>query len=182
MKIEHSAVWTAFESGFIAKDGTRLFFRAWAPVAPPSSRTARALVILHRGHEHSGRITQLVERIGCREDWAFAYDARGHGHSPGARGEAPDFATLVSDLDAFVRYIAASYAIAIEDIVVVANSVGAVVAATWLHDYAPRIRGLVLAAAAFRIKLYVPLAKPALRFARRFKPTCSSPAISVPAC
>jgi SAM-dependent methyltransferase len=52
----------------------------------------------------------------------------------------------------------------------VANSVGAVVAATWVHDYAPRIRGLMMAAAAFQIKLYVPLAKPALRFARRFKP------------
>ena len=54
--------------------------------------------------------------------------------------------------------------------VVVANSVGAVVAATWVHDYAPRIRGLVMAAAAFDIKLYVPLAKPALRLARRFNP------------
>jgi alpha-beta hydrolase superfamily lysophospholipase len=170
MKIEHAAVWTSFESGFTASDGTRLFFRAWAPASPPADRRARALVILHRGHEHSGRLARLVEHIGRRQDWAFAYDARGHGHSPGARGDAPGFAMLVSDLDAFVRHIAERYAIAVEDIVVVANSVGAVVAATWVHDYAPRIRGLVLAAAAFRIKLYVPLAKPALRFARRFKP------------
>jgi alpha-beta hydrolase superfamily lysophospholipase/SAM-dependent methyltransferase len=169
MKIEHAVAWTRFESGFTAPDGTRLFFRAWAPLTP-SERPARALVILHRGHEHSGRLAQLVERIGRREDWAFAYDARGHGHSPGIRGDAPGFAMLVSDLDAFVRHIANRYAIAVEDIVVVANSVGAVVAATWVHDYAPRIRGLVLAAAAFRIKLYVPLAKPALRFARRVKP------------
>jgi alpha-beta hydrolase superfamily lysophospholipase/SAM-dependent methyltransferase len=170
MKIDHSIAWTTFESGFTGGDGTRLFFRAWQPAAPAPDRPPRALIFLHRGHEHSGRIAPLVERFGQHQDWAFAYDARGHGYSPGARGAAPDFPTLVNDLDAFVRHVVACYGIAIEDMVLVANSVGAVVAATWVHDYAPRIRGLVMAAAAFQIKLYVPLAKPALRFARRFKP------------
>ncbi|WP_338768081.1 bifunctional alpha/beta hydrolase/class I SAM-dependent methyltransferase [Massilia sp. METH4] len=158
------------ESGFDAADGTRLFYRAWQPKAARSDGAQRALVFLHRGHEHSGRIAQLVESFGCQQDWAFAYDARGHGHSPGERGAAPDFATLVRDLDDFVAHIAQRHGIARENMLVVANSVGAVVAATWVHDYAPRIRGLIMAAAAFQIKLYVPLAKPALRFARRFKP------------
>lgn len=170
MKREHPTAWTTLESGFAGKDGARLFYRAWKPVTPATGRPPRALIFLHRGHEHSGRIASLVERFGLQQDWAFAYDARGHGYSPGERGDAPDFATLVSDLDAFVRHVAALYEIAPEDMIVVANSVGAVVAATWVHDYAPRIRGLVMAAAAFSIKLYVPLAKPALRFARRFKP------------
>jgi alpha-beta hydrolase superfamily lysophospholipase/SAM-dependent methyltransferase len=169
MKIDTSVAWTPIESGFDGNDGTRLFYRAWQPTMP-AEQPARALVFLHRGHEHSGRIAPLVERLAGPADWSFAYDARGHGYSPGERGDAPDFATLVSDLDAFVRHIASHHGIALENIVVVANSVGAVVAATWVHDYAPRIRGLVMAAAAFQIKLYVPLAKPALRFARRFKP------------
>lgn len=170
MKSEHPAAWTTSEAGFDANDGTRLFYRAWQPKAPRADGPQRALVFLHRGHEHSGRIASLVEQFGYGEDWAFAYDARGHGYSPGERGAAPGFATLVDDLDTFVSHITHRYGIARENMLVVANSVGAVVAATWLHDYAPRIRGLVMAAAAFRIKLYVPLAKPALRFARRFKP------------
>lgn len=170
MKLEQPTAWTTAESGFNGNDGTRLFYRSWQPAAMLAGRAPRALIFLHRGHEHSGRIGTLVERFGMRNDWAFAYDARGHGYSPGERGDAPDFATLVDDLDCFVKHIAARYGIAPEDMVVVANSVGAVVAATWVHDYAPRIRGLVMAAAAFSIKLYVPLAKPALRFARRFKP------------
>lgn len=170
MKIDHSIAWTTFESGFTGSDGTRLFFRAWRPAAPAPDRPPRALIFLHRGHEHSGRIAALVECFGLRRDWAFAYDARGHGYSPGARGDAPDFATLVNDLETFVHHVTERYGIAIEDMIVVANSVGAVVAATWVHDYAPRIRGLVMAATSFQIKLYVPLAKPALRFARRFKP------------
>jgi len=170
MKLEHPMAWTTIESGFTGSDGVRLFYRAWKPVALPATRPPRALIFLHRGHEHSGRIAPLVQRFGMQEDWAFAYDARGHGHSPGERGDAPDFATLVDDLDRFAQHIAATYGIAPQDTIVVANSVGAVVAATWVHDYAPAIRGLIMAAAAFSIKLYVPLAKPALRFARRFKP------------
>ena len=169
MKIERGLAWSESQSGFEASDGTRLFYRSWMPLAPRNA-APRALVFLHRGHEHSGRIGTLVEQFGFHGDWAFAYDARGHGYSPGERGSAPSFATMVEDLDTFVRHICGKHGFAIEDVLVVANSVGAVVAATWLHDYAPRVRGLVMAAAAFAIKLYVPLAKPGLRFARRFKP------------
>jgi alpha-beta hydrolase superfamily lysophospholipase len=46
---------------------------------------------------------------------------------------------------------------------VVGQSVGSVLAATWVHDYGPRIRSMVLASPAFSVKLYVPFARPALR-------------------
>jgi SAM-dependent methyltransferase len=45
--------------------------------------------------------------------------------------------------------------------------VGAVTAAAWVHDYAPPIRGLVLAVPAFRVKLYVPFAVPLLRLRQK---------------
>jgi alpha-beta hydrolase superfamily lysophospholipase/SAM-dependent methyltransferase len=170
MKAERSLAWRCAESGFDCSDGTRLFYRSWQPAAPRQDGARRALVFLHRGHEHSGRIQPLVEQFGFTRDWAFAWDARGHGHSPGERGDAPGFEALVEDFDTFIRHIGEAHGFAPENILVVANSVGAVIAATWLHDYAPRVRGVIMAAAAFEIKLYVPLAKPALRFARRFKP------------
>jgi alpha-beta hydrolase superfamily lysophospholipase len=44
--------------------------------------------------------------------------------------------------------------------VVLAQSVGAVTIATWAHDYAPQVRALVLASPAFKVKLYVPFARP----------------------
>lgn len=170
MKAERSLAWRTTESGFDCNDGARLFYRAWQPLAPRQEGPQRALVFLHRGHEHSGRIQPLVEQFGYTQDWAFAWDARGHGYSPGERGDAPSFEALVEDFDTFIRHLGAAHGIAPENILVVANSVGAVIAATWLHDYAPRVRGVIMAAAAFDINLYVPLAKPALRFARRFKP------------
>lgn len=161
----------AQEAGFTAQDGTRLFYRCWPPSeAASDTQPRRALVLLHRGHEHSGRVEALVHALGLRDHWAFAWDARGHGHSPGERGHTPSFATLVDDLDGFMRHVQRQHDIASEHTIVVANSVGAVIAATWLHDYAPRVRGVVMAAAAFEIKLYVPLAKLALRLALGFAP------------
>ncbi|MCY5962516.1 alpha/beta hydrolase, partial [Salmonella enterica subsp. enterica serovar 1,4,[5],12:i:-] len=53
--------------------------------------------------------------------------------------------------------------------VVVAQSVGAVLAATWAHDYAPNIRGLILASPAFKVKLYVPFARAGLALWHRLR-------------
>lgn len=158
--------WHKKEASFCSDD-VQLFYRAWLP----SQQTAtQAVLFLHRGHEHSGRVEPLVDALVDPAMAAFAYDARGHGYSPGERGDAPSFTCLVADLDRFVRHIEQQYGIAAEQIFIVANSVGAVVASTWLHDYARQVCGVILAAAAFAIKLYVPLAKPALRLALKFKP------------
>src|SRR5215469_2212216 len=130
-------------------DGIELFYRAWLPDVP----TRRSLVIFHRGHEHSGRVQDIVEALGLTNVAIFAWDARGHGRTPGDRGYAPSFATLVNDMHCFVGHLCQAHG----------QSVGAVAAATWVHDYAPQIRALVLAAPALKIKLYVPLAIPGLR-------------------
>ncbi|WP_394782193.1 bifunctional alpha/beta hydrolase/class I SAM-dependent methyltransferase [Undibacterium sp.] len=174
MSVTPPQAWTVTESGFDSVDQTRLFYRCWKPAAQAASVSKiapqRVLVFLHRGHEHSGRIQPLVEQLAGENDWAFAWDARGHGYSPGERGDAPGFDILVQDFNAFITHIQQTCGVPAENILVVANSVGAVIAATWLHDYAPRVRGVIMAAAAFEIKLYVPFAKAGLRFATCFKP------------
>lgn len=153
------------ERTFTSFDGTELFYRAWLP----QRATGKALMLFHRGHEHSGRWQEFVETLGLADTAVFAWDARGHGRSPGERGWAPDFATLVKDADTFARHLVAEHRIVLEDTAVVAHSVGAVVAAGWVHDYAPPIRAMVLATPALKVKLYVPLAIPSLRALQKVK-------------
>ena len=150
---------TASEHTLTSWDGTRLFYRAWLPTVPSD----RALLLFHRGHEHSGRWQEVVERLGLDDVAVFAWDARGHGRSPGDRGSAESLAVLTKDVDAFVRHVAEQHRLAVENMVVLAHSVGAVTVAAWVHDFAPPIRGLILATPAFRVRLYVPLAVPLLR-------------------
>ena len=144
---------------FSSWDGTDLFYRAWLPAA----RAEKALILIHRGHEHSGRWQEVVEQLGLEGVAVFAWDARGHGNSPGERGAAENVMALEKDLDAFVRHVSEANGIPVASMMVMAHSVGAVIAAAWVHDFAPSIRGLILATPAFRVKLYVPLAIPLLR-------------------
>jgi alpha-beta hydrolase superfamily lysophospholipase/SAM-dependent methyltransferase len=152
------------ESTFAAPDGTELFYRAWLPPTP----TDKALILFHRGHEHSGRFEEMVEQLGLEDVAVFAWDARGHGRSPGDRGYADSFATFVRDAEAFVRFVSGANEIPIENMVVLGHSVGAVIVAAWVHDYAPPVRAMVLATPALRVKLYVPLARQALRLRTLF--------------
>lgn len=157
------------ELRFSTHDGVELFYRHWPATAPNLDAPRQAVVLFHRGHEHSGRIGHLVNELDLPGFDFFAWDARGHGQSPGARGDSPGFATSVRDVQTFIDHIGATFAIAEQDISVVAQSVGAVIVATWAHDYAPKIRSLVLASPAFQVKLYVPFARTGLALLRRLK-------------
>jgi alpha-beta hydrolase superfamily lysophospholipase len=153
------------EHKFLTHDGVELFYRFWPAVGTPRG----AVVLLHRGHEHSGRVAHLADELDLPDFAFFAWDARGHGHSPGERGFSPSLGTSVRDVQTFVDHIAKTHGIAVEEMAVIAQSVGAVLAATWAHDYAPRIRALVLASPAFKVKLYVPFARPGLALMRKFR-------------
>lgn len=153
----------ATEHKMTARDGAELFYRAWLPAQP----ARKALLLFHRGHEHSGRWGELVEALGLEDVAVFAWDARGHGQSAGERGSAENFGVLVQDVEAFVRHVSREHGIALEEMIVLAHSVGAVVVTAWVHDYAPPIRALVLATPAFRVRLYVPGAVPLLRLKQK---------------
>jgi hypothetical protein len=75
----------------------------------------------------------------------------------------------VRDVQTFVEHIGSAHGVPPENIHVVAQSVGAVLVATWAHDYAPKVRGLTLASPAFRVKLYVPFARPGLALMHKLR-------------
>src|ERR1700730_6333049 len=144
-------------------DGAELFYRAWIP----RETTDKAILLFHRGHEHSGRWQQTVDLLGLKGIAVFAWDARGHGRSPGERGTANNFTDVIRDVDAFARHISERHEIPIENMIVLAHSLAAVSVAAWVHDYAPPVRAMILATAAFHVKLYVPFAIPVVRLKQK---------------
>jgi alpha-beta hydrolase superfamily lysophospholipase len=156
------------EEGFVrASDGAELFTRFWP--AEGGTGPSGTIVLVHRGHEHSARMAHLVDELRLPEFAFFAWDARGHGRSPGPRGHSPSLGRSIRDVDEMVRQAAGRSGHAIDDVAVIAQSVGAVTTSTWMHDYAPRIRCAVLASPAFDVKLYVPFARPGLAFLRKLR-------------
>ncbi|HBO37573.1 MAG TPA: hypothetical protein DD638_02810, partial [Pasteurellaceae bacterium] len=147
------------EHHFQTSDNVSIFYRH----IPAKTESKKAIVLFHRGHEHSARILFLAEEIGLDDFHYFAWDARGHGLTEGERGDSPSIGRSVADVDEFIRHIQTEYQIESQHIAVIAQSVGAVLVSTWLHDYAPNIRCAVLAAPAFSVKLYVPFAEQGLK-------------------
>ncbi len=129
----------------------------------------RAILLFHRGHEHAQRMTHLVQELNLPDYDFFAWDARGHGRNAGARGYSPSFGTTVKDLDLWVQHLGAHHAIPVSECYCIGQSVGAVLLALWVHDYAPPIRGMTLGSPALDIKLYVPLAKPSLALMHKLR-------------
>ncbi|MBV7439966.1 class I SAM-dependent methyltransferase family protein [Weeksellaceae bacterium TAE3-ERU29] len=136
---------------FNSFDGAELFFREWK--FKPEQKT---IIILHRGHEHSERLNEFATNSRFEKYNIFGYDQRGNGYTK--QKVSPIFMDSVRDLDCFVSFLNSKYGISSEDIFIVANSIAGVIVSAWVHDFAPKIAGMVLLAPAFEINLYVPLA------------------------
>ena len=161
------------ESCYNAYDGTAIYYRYWLTMSleeikrtQQQHKQQRQVILLHRGHEHSGRLAELGQQFAAAGYQVFAWDARGNGRSGGIKDHAESVTQLERDLNDFVQLVIGKTGIAIEDTLIVASSIGAVLAAAWVHDYAPNIRGMILGTPALRIRLYMPFAIPSLKVAR----------------
>ena len=150
---------------FTTDDGLALHYKAWNVQG-----ATKALVLLHRGHEHADRWDTVIPSLAMPDTAIYAWEARGHGLSPGRRGHAAGFMEYVRDLDTFFHHLQKAHGLTPERTVVVAHSVGGVVAAAWVHDFAPRIAGLVLATPALEVNLIVPGALTSIRVMQKLKP------------
>lgn len=158
-------------SCFNSYDGTAMFYRYWLGKSMADIKAnvtqEKIVILLHRGHEHSGRLTELAHAFVQSGYQVFAWDARGNGRSGGERDDAENFGQLVRDLDEFVGVVKAQTGAIDAQLLLVASSLGAVIATSWVHDYAPTVRGMILGTPAFAIRLYVPFALPALKAAKK---------------
>jgi alpha-beta hydrolase superfamily lysophospholipase/SAM-dependent methyltransferase len=154
---------------FTTDDGLTLHYKTWHD----SPTATRALVLLHRGHEHAERWESVIPGLTLPDTAIYAWEARGHGQSDGKRGHGPGFMQYERDLDAFIRHLEKQHALRPENTVVVAHSVGAVIASAWVHDFAPRLAGLVLATPAFDVNLIVPGALTSMRLLRKLQPAAT---------
>src|SRR2546428_5914194 len=85
----------SFSEGLIpAGDGERLFARCWTPCGAVKAN----IVLTHGMGEHSARYFHVGEFFAARGFRLCTYDLRGHGRSPGRRGDVGSYRVLLDDL------------------------------------------------------------------------------------
>jgi alpha-beta hydrolase superfamily lysophospholipase len=92
----------ASPSSIHTADGLELHLRSWLP---PGKLRARVLFI-HGMGEHGGRYAPIAGRLNSQAIAAYALDQRGHGHSPGPRGDVLQYRRLLDDLKRYWRCLA----------------------------------------------------------------------------
>ncbi|MGC3991156.1 MAG: alpha/beta hydrolase [Chthoniobacteraceae bacterium] len=82
-------------------DGLLLQVRTWKTTQVPRAE----LLFLHGMGEHGGRYAYLAERLTELGFTCHALDLRGHGRSPGPRGDIRAYPLLLDDLEGYYRSI-----------------------------------------------------------------------------
>ena len=112
------------------------------------------VVVVHGLGEHSGRYAHVIDTLN-RAHWSVvAYDQRGHGRSPGARGVLPHKNALLDDLAQILDGIRAKKR------VLLGHSMGGAVASRFVADEVRNVDALILSS---------PALKSALNFADHLK-------------
>jgi alpha-beta hydrolase superfamily lysophospholipase len=83
---------------FTASDGIPLWGSTWRPPTPHA-----VVGLVHGAGEHSGRYGHVAQTLNDAGYAMAAFDLRGHGHSGGLRGHAPDYDALLDDIDLFLQ-------------------------------------------------------------------------------
>lgn len=86
---------------FPGHGGLELYYQRWRPADEPRA----VLAVVHGFGEHSGRYGNVVDWFVPRGYALYAFDLRGHGHSPGQRGHIDRFADYRADVRAFLDLV-----------------------------------------------------------------------------
>ncbi len=113
--------------GLRTEDGLELVTTQWS-----ASQPARGTVLLVHGlGEHAGRYAPVGALLGQAGWTVEAFDLRGHGRSPGARGTVPRSDSMLSDLSRAVQRVRTRHT---GPLVLLGHSMGGLLAARFVAE------------------------------------------------
>jgi alpha-beta hydrolase superfamily lysophospholipase len=128
-----------------------------------------AVLVVHGFGEHAGRHAKTMRSWAARGIATYAYDQRGHGHSPGERAVVARFDDLVDDSVAIRRRVAAERPEL--PLFLFGASMGGVVATRSAQRLSDGLRGVVLLAPGFAVAEHIPpFVRGMLRGVRKIAP------------
>jgi acylglycerol lipase len=130
------------EGFFEPRAAVRLYHCEWWPDLEARAGAGPVVVLMHGFAEHCRRYDEVAEFLLLRGMAVCRIDARGHGRSSGQRGDVASYDDYVSDLSAYVEYVA-SLAPG-RPLALFGHSNGGLIALRTLQRGLPRVSSLVL--------------------------------------
>jgi acylglycerol lipase len=118
--------------------------------APGAGEGGAVLVVMHGYAEHCRRYDELGAHLARRGHVVSAFDARGHGRSPGQRGHIRSYEESVADFAAFVAHVRARHPE--RPLFALGHSNGGLIALRAVQAGLAPLRGLVLTSPLLRLR------------------------------
>jgi alpha-beta hydrolase superfamily lysophospholipase len=139
------------EDAFTTVDGTQLYEQCWRPNETPKA----ALAIVHGHGEHSGRYGNVVEYFVPKGYAVCAFDLRGHGRSPGARGHVDRWSDFLEDVHAFLDHLRRH--LPDVPIFLYGHSLGGLIVLNLMIEQPEDVRGVISSAPALDTSAFSPV-------------------------
>jgi acylglycerol lipase len=154
---------------FIGKGGVEIFFQSWGVKKPKG-----VVVIAHGLGEHSGRYSNVIEKLKGKGISFYALDHRGHGRSGGKRGHIMSFMEYVYDLKLLIDFVKVDSERL--PLILLGHSMGGTIAIKFALAYHEDINGIIISSAGLVTALEVPRWKESLgKFFSRRMPGLTMP-------
>lgn len=132
------------DGNFKGEDGLDLYYQAWLPATEP-----RAVVVaVHGLAEHSGRYSNLVDRLLPQGYAVYMHDLRGHGRSHGRSGHVERFSLYLKDLKLFLEIVADKQPE--RPIFLLGHSIGGTIVTAYAAESTDGLAGVILSAPTLR--------------------------------
>lgn len=143
MKIEAALTY------FNLNDGTPIYYQKYMPESP------RAIIIfLHGFGDHVARYGSFTRYFVTRGYGVCLFDYRGHGRSGGRRTHVNKFYDYLYDISQFIEFIKSNSPDA--PILLAGHGFGGQLAINFVVKYSKGVRGVILSAPSFGVKMEVP--------------------------
>jgi len=123
---------------FFVFHGTQIYRHSWLPDGTPRA----VILLLHGLGEHSGRYSNLVERLVPLGHAVYTLDLVGHGRSEGPRAYVRRFGEYSALIHDYLAQVRAKHAGL--PVFAFGHSMGAVIAVCYILEYRPALSGAIL--------------------------------------
>jgi len=135
----------------------------------PSPRAR--IVIVHGYAEHSGRYTELVQRLMPHKFECHRFDLRGHGHSGGVPAHVSSFGLYIDDLRLVIRHVVETRSAHVP-LLIIAHSLGGLITLESIRTQPESCDGVVVSSPFLKPAFEIPMLKKLVAWgASRIAPT-----------
>jgi alpha-beta hydrolase superfamily lysophospholipase len=136
--VRHSLAVQESDGKFEGVGGLHLYYRAWE-----CAEATAGLIVVHGLSDHSGRFSDIGQRLAGNGVNVYAFDLRGHGASEGRRGHSARFDYFLQDVERFRREVE-SLTVGALPLFILGHSMGGLITLRYIEEYDVALRGAVL--------------------------------------